>query len=96
MSFVECKAGRFEGIFEDNCFLFNGIPFAKYEHRWDQSKLFEEEINIQAFKKGYSAPQTRFNDDIQTGLSFFQDNSLIPDNPEITISQIFPPPREDV
>ena len=95
MSFVECKAGRFEGIFKDNCHLFNGIPYAKYRCRWDQSQLLEEEINIQAFEKGYSAPQTRF-DDGQTGLSFFQDNSLIPDNPEITISQTFPPPREDV
>ena len=76
MSFVECKAGRFEGIFKDNCHLFNGIPYAKYQHRWDQSQLLEEEINIQAFEKGYSAPQTRFNDDGQTGLSFFQDNSL--------------------
>ena len=76
MSFVECKAGRFEGIFKDNCHIFNGIPYAKYQHRWDQSQLLEEEINIQAFEKGYSAPQTRFNDDGQTGPSFFQDNSL--------------------
>ena len=76
MSFVECKAGRFEGILKDNCHLFYGIPYANYQQRWDQSQLFEEEINIQAFEKGYSAPQTRFNDADQTGPSFFQDNSL--------------------
>ena len=76
MSLVECKAGQFEGALEDGCHQFFGIPYAKYEQRWDESVLFEEELNLKANKKGKSAPQTRTDDNSQTGASFFQDNSL--------------------
>ena len=96
MSLVQCNAGQFEGIFQDDCHQFFGIPYAKYEQRWCESNLIEQEINLKTMQKGDSAPQTRSDDHSQSGTSFFQDNSLIPDNPEITISQTFPPPREDV
>ena len=76
MSKVECKAGRFEGLFEDSCYQFLGIPYAKYEQRWNESVPLEKELNILVTKKGYSAPQTRFIDRGQSGASFFEDNSL--------------------
>jgi para-nitrobenzyl esterase len=76
MSLVECKAGQFEGIFEDNCHQFFGIPYAKYDQRWSESFLYDKEIYFLAIQKGNSAPQTRFIDQNQTGTSFFQDNSL--------------------
>jgi len=76
MSIVECKAGRFEGIYQDSCHQFFGIPYAKYSQRWEQSYLMNEELNIKVTNKGFSAPQTRFNDENLSGPSFFQDNSL--------------------
>ena len=48
MSLVECKAGQFEGLYQDNCYQFFGIPYAKYEQRWDKSILIEEELNFKA------------------------------------------------
>ena len=41
MSLVECKAGQFEGVLQDSCHQFYGIPYAKYEQRWDESILIE-------------------------------------------------------
>jgi len=76
MSLVECKAGKFEGILHDSCHQFYGIPYAKYEQRWDESILIENELNLVASEKGNSAPQTRSADQSQSGISFFQDNSL--------------------
>ena len=76
MILVECKAGQFEGVFQDSCHEFLGIPYAKYEQRWDDSTLFEKEINFKATEKGNSAPQTRSVDRSQLGTSFFEDNSL--------------------
>ena len=76
MSLVECKAGQFEGLLQDSCHQFFGIPYAKYEQRWDESYLFEKELSLKAIEKGDSAPQTRFVDQSQLGTSFFQDNSL--------------------
>tara|TARA_Y100000766_G_scaffold277276_1_gene282418 strand:- start:6168 stop:7661 length:1494 start_codon:yes stop_codon:yes gene_type:complete len=71
-----CPAGQFEGTFEDNCFEYNGIPYAKFHNRWDESRLLDEEINFKAIKKGDSAPQTRFTDEAHSGVGFFLDNSL--------------------
>ena len=76
MSLVECKAGQIEGVLQDNCYQFFGIPYAKYEQRWDESILIERELNLKAMEKGYSAPQTRAIDQNQLQTSFFQDNSL--------------------
>ena len=76
MSLVESKAGKFEGLFQNECHQFFGIPYAKYNQRWEKSFLFEEEIDFKALKKGDSAPQTRSDDQSQSGASFFQDKSL--------------------
>ncbi len=76
MSLVQCNAGQFEGIFQDDCHQFFGIPYAKYEQRWCESNLIEQEINLKTMQKGDSAPQTRSDDHSQSGTSFFQDNSL--------------------
>ena len=72
MSLVECKAGQFEGLLQDSCHQFFGIPYAKYEQRWDESYLFEKELSLKAIEKGDSAPQTRFVDQSQLGTSFFR------------------------
>ena len=76
MSLIQCKAGQFEGVLQDNCHHFFGIPYAEYEKRWDASFLIEKELNLKVTEKGYSAPQTRSVDQSQSGISFFQDNSL--------------------
>ena len=76
MSLVECKAGQFEGVLQDDCHQFFGIPYAKYEQRWDESFLIEKELNLKAIEIGNSAPQTRSDDQSRSGTSFFQDNSL--------------------
>jgi len=76
MSIVECAAGRFEGLLEDNYYQFLGIPYAKYYQRWDESIPHEKELDFLATKKGDSAPQTRAINQNQSGVSFFQDNSL--------------------
>ena len=76
MSLVECKAGKFEGLLQNECHQFFGIPYAKYNQRWGKSFLIEEEIYFKALSKGDSAPQTRSDDQSQTGTSFFQDRSL--------------------
>jgi para-nitrobenzyl esterase len=76
MSLVECKAGKFEGVFQDSCYKFFGIPYAKYEDRWCESVLIEEKLNVKALEIGNSAPQTRSTDQSQLGTNFFQDNSL--------------------
>ena len=76
MSLVECKAGQFEGIHKDGCYQFFGIPYARYEQRWDESILIDKELNLKVTEKGDSAPQTRAIEQSQLGASFFQDNSL--------------------
>ena len=76
MNLVECKAGQFEGVVQDGCHHFFGIPYAQYEQRWDESTLIEKELNLKVIEKGDSAPQTRAIDQSQLGTSFFQDNSL--------------------
>ena len=72
MSLVECKAGKFEGLFQNDCHHFFGIPYAKYEQRWDESTLIEEELIFKASEKGYSAPQTRSDDQSQWEQVFFK------------------------
>ena len=42
-----------------DCHQFFGIPYAKYDQRWDESILIENELNLVASEKGNSAPQTR-------------------------------------
>ena len=76
MSLIECKAGKFEGLFKNECYHFFGIPYATYEHRWSESTLIEDELIFKASEKGNAAPQTRSDDQAQMGTSFFQDNSL--------------------
>ena len=76
MNLVESKAGKFEGLLQNGCHQFFGIPYAKYNQRWEESFLIEEEICFKASKKGDSAPQTRSDDQSQSGASFFQDRSL--------------------
>ena len=76
MSLVECKAGKFKGVLRDSCHQFFGIPYAKYEQRWDKSFPIEKELDFKALEIGNSAPQTRYVDQSQSGTSFFQDNSL--------------------
>ena len=76
MSLIECKAGKFEGLFQNECHQFFGIPYAKYNQRWEESFPIEEEIYFKALKKGDSAPQTRSDDQSHSGASFFQDTSL--------------------
>ena len=75
MSLVECKAGQFEGLLQDGCHQFFGIPYARYERRWDESMLIEKELNLKVIEKGDSAPQTRAIDESQLGTNFFQDRS---------------------
>ena len=76
MSLIKCKAGKFEGVFLDNCHNFFGIPYAKYDQRWGESTPLEQELFLQAQQIGNSAPQTRFVDQAQSDARFFQDNSL--------------------
>ena len=59
-----------------SCHQFFGIPYAKYEQRWDKSFLIEKELDLKALEIGNSAPQTRYDDQSQSGNKFFQDNSL--------------------
>jgi carboxylesterase type B len=66
MSLIQCKAGRFEGILQNSCYQFFGIPYAKYEQRWDESVLIEKELDFKATEKGYTAPQTRSVDQSQS------------------------------
>ena len=51
MSLVECKAGRFEGSFEDGCHQYFGIPYAKYDQRWSESFIIEKELDLIALEK---------------------------------------------
>ena len=44
MSLVESKAGKFEGLFQNECHHFFGIPYATYENRWSESTLIEDEL----------------------------------------------------
>ena len=76
MTLVKCKAGQFEGLVEDKCYQFFGIPYAEYGERWSESVPIKKEINLKAIDKGHSAPQTRSTDQGHSGASFFQDNSL--------------------
>lgn len=76
MNKVKCPSGEFEAIYKDESYKFLGIPYATYKDRWDESRLLSKEINFQAFKYGSSSPQTRFDDDNNSGYSFFLDNSL--------------------
>ena len=69
MSLVECKAGKFKGVLRDSCYQFFGIPYAKYEQRWDKSFPIEKELNFEALEIGNSAPQTRSDDQSQSGTS---------------------------
>ena len=48
MSLVECKAGKFKGVLRDSCYQFFGIPYAKYEQRWDKSFPIEKKEIIKA------------------------------------------------
>lgn len=82
MSVVECAAGKFEGVPKGNCNNFFGIPYAKYYQRWDPSELINEELNLKVIEKGNSAPQTRFNDQNNSGVGFFLDNSLSKESEE--------------
>ena len=76
MSLVQCPSGNFEGIFKDNCHQFFGIPFAKFNQRWEESRPIEKEISLTALEKGNSSPQTRFRDENHSGVGFFLDTSL--------------------
>ena len=49
MSLIKCKAGKFEGVFLDNCHNFFGIPYAKYDQRWGESTPLEQELFLQAW-----------------------------------------------
>ena len=73
---VNCPAGQFKGIFEENCLNFFGIPYASYQKRWENSELLQKEIQFNATSKGRSAPQTRIDNDSLSGPDFFLDNSL--------------------
>ena len=64
MSLVESKAGKFEGLSQNECHQFFGIPYAKYNHRWGESFLIEEEICLKAFKRRFGS-QTRSDDQSQ-------------------------------
>ena len=76
MSLVQCPSGDFEGVFKDNCHHFFGIPYAKFEQRWEESSLIEEKLKFFASEKGKSSPQTRFRDENHSGVGFFLDTSL--------------------
>ena len=76
MNIVNCPAGQFEGIFENDCINFSGIPYATYEKRWDQSQPLLNKLKLKATSKGMSAPQTRIENDTLSGPDFFVDNSL--------------------
>ena len=76
MSLVQCPSGDFEGVFKDSCYHFLGIPYAKFQKRWEESSLIEEKLEFFASKKGDSSPQTRFRDENHSGVGFFLDTSL--------------------
>ena len=76
MSEVQCLSGDFEGVFNDNCYHFHGIPYATFEQRWEESKPFREKLKLLCSVKGKSSPQTRFRDENNSGVSFFLDTSL--------------------
>lgn len=76
MSFIQCPSGEFEGLFKDNCYQFYGIPYAKFDQRWDDSYLLETKLKFSALEKGESSPQTIFRDENHSGVGFFLDNSL--------------------
>ena len=54
-----------------SCHHFFGIPYAKYEQRWDESTLIEKELIFKASEKGNSAPQTRSDDQSSDGNKLF-------------------------
>ena len=56
------SSGDFEGVFKDSCYHFLGIPYAKFQKRWEESSLIEEKLEF-CIKKRDSSPQTRFRDE---------------------------------
>ena len=72
MSLIECKAGQFEGLFSNECHQFFGIPYAKYEQRWDESTLIEDEIIFKAREKGNAAPKQDLMIKVSQEQAFFK------------------------
>ena len=82
MSLVECKAGKFEGLFQDNCHQFFGIPYANMSKDGMSQLLLKKNLIFKAFRKRNSAPQTRSDDQSQWEQAFFK-TILYPNNLKI-------------
>ena len=76
MNSVYCQNGQYEGFQDGGCYKFLGIPYAKYNGRWDKSELLRNKNQIKAQKIGSAAPQTRPGDENHSGIGFFLDRSL--------------------
>ena len=51
MSLVESKAGKFEGLSQNECYQFFGIPYAKYNQRWGKSTLLKKKYILKLYQK---------------------------------------------
>ena len=69
---VSCNAGKFTGIYKNNINLFYGVPYAKNltkDTQWMPPKKLNKEISHLAFDRGFSAPQTIYNESFLTDPS---------------------------
>ena len=69
---VNCKAGKFTGINNNNINFFYGIPFAKpltKKTQWQSPERIDSEITFEATKKGFSSPQTIYRHSFLTDPS---------------------------
>ncbi len=69
---VRCKAGKFTGMQKNNINLFYGIPYAKRltkETQWLPPERISSEISVQAVNRGFSAPQTIYQESFLTDPS---------------------------
>jgi para-nitrobenzyl esterase len=66
---VTCKAGKFTGVIENGINFFYGIPYTKpltKETQWQFPEKIDSEISFDANKKGFSAPQTIYQESFLT------------------------------
>ena len=66
---VTCKAGKFTGIIENGINCFYGMPYAKpltKKTQWQFPEKIDSEISFDANKKGFSAPQTIYQESFLT------------------------------
>ena len=66
---VSCNAGKFTGLIEHDINFFYGIPYAKpltNKTQWQFPEKINSEISFEATQKGFSAPQTIYQESFLT------------------------------